>query len=87
MVHILSDEEHDRFIEGLAWVLEPGGTYFVLGDARSDLRSIYGISPGELRDRFRKRAGWEVLFVYETVFERLYTTNLAYFSRVRKPER
>lgn len=87
MFHIFSDEERDRFIEGMARVLEPGGAYFVLGDARSDPRSIYGISPGELRARFRKRAGWEVLFVYETVFERRYSTNPAYFAGVKKRER
>lgn len=83
MFHLLSDAERDRFVDGLADVLEPGGAYLVLGDARSDPRTGYGITPGEFRDRFDP-VGWELAFVVETVFERRHSRSRAYFAGVRR---
>jgi 2-polyprenyl-3-methyl-5-hydroxy-6-metoxy-1,4-benzoquinol methylase len=69
MFHVLSDRERAIFVDGLATVLDSGGLYCVLGDARRDSRSIYGITPAEVRRRF---AGddWDVAFAVETQFER-----------------
>lgn len=79
MFHVLGDRERDRFVAGLGEVLRPGGLYCVLGDARADERAVYGITPAELRDRFGAAGGWEVVFAYETGFERRWATTPAYF--------
>ncbi|MFB6096755.1 MAG: class I SAM-dependent methyltransferase [Haloferacaceae archaeon] len=84
MFHVLGDRERDRFVDGLGAVVRPGGLYCVLGDARADERSIYGVTPGELRRRFAAADGWEVAFAYETVFERRWSSNRAYFVGVRR---
>ena len=83
MFHVLSDRERDIFVDGLATVLRSGGLYCVLGDARRDPRSGYGLTPAELERRF---AGddWEVVFAVETRFERRWSANLAYFVGVRR---
>jgi SAM-dependent methyltransferase len=78
--HIFGDRDRDRYVEGLKAVLEPGGAFLLLGDARPEANRIYGVSPGELRARFRAADGWEVGFVRETVFERRYSTNPAYVA-------
>lgn len=84
MLHILGDRERDRFIDGLGDVLASGGLYCVLGDARRTEREIYGITLGEIRDRFRKADGWKVLFALPTVFERRWSSNRAYFIGVQR---
>lgn len=84
MFHVLGDAERDRFIDGLEAVLEPGGLYCVLGDARRNPDDIYGLTPAELRDRFDGRNGWETAFAYETGFERRWSTSPAYFVGVRR---
>lgn len=78
MFHTLGDRERDRFLAELGSVVPEGGLYFVLGDARFDTRTVYGITPNELRTRFNKVGGWQVLFAYETVFERRWSANPAY---------
>lgn len=70
--------------EGLGAVVERGGLYCVLGDARVDERRLYGITPGELRRRFAAAGGWEQVFAYETVFERRWGTSPAYFVGFRR---
>jgi SAM-dependent methyltransferase len=84
MLHVFGSAERDRFVEALREVVRPGGMYFVLGDARPDGRSVYGLTPEELRDRFRPERGWRVEFVYRTVFERRWSRNLAYFAGIRR---
>ena len=84
MFHVLGDRERDRFVAGLGEIVRPGGLYCVLGDARSDERAVYGLSPGELRRRFGAARGWEVLFAHETGFERRWSTSPAYFLGVRR---
>lgn len=83
MFHVLGDTERDRYVDGLATVLRPGGTVAVLGDMRRDPRNIYGISPAEVRHRFAGER-WRVEFVVEAVFERRYSTSRAYFAVVSK---
>lgn len=56
----------------------------MLGDARDDDRLIYGITPDELEERFGEIGGWEVIFAFETVFERRWSTNPAYLVGVRR---
>jgi SAM-dependent methyltransferase len=82
MLHVLGDRERDRFVAGLADVLEPGGLYCVLGDARTHPRDAYGITPDELRRRFGD--DWTVVFARETTFERRWGSTPAYFVCVRR---
>lgn len=84
MFHILGDRERDRFIDGLRDVLASGGLYCVLGDARRAERDIYGLTPDEIRRRFRDADGWEVVFAYQTTFRRRWSTNAAYFIGVQR---
>lgn len=84
MFHILGDQERDRFVTELGDVISRGGFYYVLGDARHDDSTIYGITPDELRTRFGEAGGWEVVFAYETTFERRWSTNLAYFVGIQR---
>ncbi len=84
MFHILGSRERDRFVDKLGEVLESGGLYCVLGDARRTEREIYGITPAEIRDRFRASDGWEVVFASRTVFERRWSTNPAYIVCVQR---
>lgn len=82
LFHLFADAERDRYVDGLATVLETGGVFFVLGDSRYDPRTVYGISPGEIQARFRAEDGWRVGFIHETVFERRYSTNQAYIAGI-----
>jgi SAM-dependent methyltransferase len=82
--HVLGDWERDELAAVLADVVEPGGLYCVLGDKRSDPRTNYGITPEELRARFERAGEWELLFAYETVMERQYSRNEAYFVGLRR---
>jgi 2-polyprenyl-3-methyl-5-hydroxy-6-metoxy-1,4-benzoquinol methylase len=84
MFHIMGDRERDQFVEGLGAVIESGGLYCVLGDARRIESSIYGITPEEIAARFRRADGWEVAFAYTTTFERRWSANPAYFVGVRR---
>lgn len=86
MFHLLTGEERNRFINGLSQILAPNGAYFVLGDARHDPGLGYGITPGELRDRFRPENGWEVAFITDAIFERRHSRNPAYFAGVIRRE-
>jgi 2-polyprenyl-3-methyl-5-hydroxy-6-metoxy-1,4-benzoquinol methylase len=84
MFHIFSDSERDQFIAGLSELVPSGGLYCVLGDARRDSRSIYGITPRELQQRFQAADGWEILFAFETIFERQWSRNPAYFVGIQR---
>lgn len=84
MLHVLGDRERDRFIDGLGDVLVGGGLYCVLGDARRTDRVSYGITPAEIKARFRAADGWEVAFTHRTVFERRWSSNAAYLVGVRR---
>lgn len=84
MLHILGDRERDRFVAGLGDVVPRGGLYCVLGDARRNASDVYGITPGEIRRRFRDVDGWEIEFAFETMFERRWSSSPAYFVGVRR---
>lgn len=84
MFHVLGDRERDRFIAGLGGVVRSRGLYCVLGDARYDDGTVYGITPDELRTRFGEAGAWDVVFAYETVFERRWSANPAYFVGIQR---
>ena len=84
MFHVLGDRERDRFVDGLGDVVDPGGLYCVLGDARRTAGGTYGITPAEIRERFGAAGGWEVVFAYRTGFQRRWSSNAAYFVGVRR---
>lgn len=84
MFHVLAERDRDGFIDGLETVLGPGGRYFVLGDERRDEDDVYGITPDELRTRFRTEDGWTVEFVYATAFERRLGNTPAYIADIRR---
>lgn len=84
MFHVLGDDDRARFVEGLATVLESGGRYLVLGDAHDDPTTWYGISPEELRGRFRERDGWRVEVVVDAVVERRWGSSRAYLGVVTR---
>lgn len=84
MFHILSEAERHHFIAGLADVIPIGGLYCVLGDARWDDDSLYGITPDELRRRFQIAGDWEIVFAVQSVFERQWSRNAAYFIGVQR---
>lgn len=84
MFHVLGDRERDRFVAGLGDVVQSGGLYCALGDARRTDGEIYGLTPDELRARFERAGGWEVAFEFRTVFERRWSRNPAYFVGVRR---
>lgn len=69
LFHTLSDPDRPRFIENLAGVLRPGGTYFML--AFSDLEPAgYGprrITKKEIEDTFSQ--GWKILEIRPAIFE------------------
>jgi len=84
MFHVLGDRERDRFVDELKWLPVSSGLYCVLGDARRSEREIYGVTPAEVRNRFRATDGWEVVFASQTVFERRWSTNPAYIVCVQR---
>jgi SAM-dependent methyltransferase len=86
MFHVLGGAERERFVDALAAVLEPGGSYFVLGDARPESDPIdgYGLSRREFHERFTRERGWSVEFVVETSFHRRWSTNPALLGVVRR---
>jgi len=84
MLHILGAAERDGFVEGLSRVVNPGGRYFVLGDARRQEGDVYGITPNEIRRRFEGTGDWQVTFAYETAFERRWGNSAAYLVGVRR---
>lgn len=84
MFHVLAASDRDGFVDGLETILAPGGHYFVLGDVRQHEDATYGISPSELRARFRPEDGWDVEFVYETAMERRYGNTPAYLAGIRR---
>jgi SAM-dependent methyltransferase len=84
MFHVLGDRERDVLVDGLTDVVRPGGLYCVLGDARRDRRRTYGITPGELRERFEETGEWALEFAFETVVERRWANSAAYFVGIRR---
>lgn len=84
MFHVLGDRERDRFIAGLTAIVEPGGLYCVLGDARRRPDDIYGLTPEEIRRRFDAVDGWEVVFAFDAGFQRRWATTPAYFIGVQR---
>lgn len=86
MLHCLGEGERVRFVDGLATVLEPGGSYYLLCDARPAGPGYYrgaSLSRAEIDELFAG-SEWELEFVYDAVFERRGARNAAYFAGVRR---
>jgi SAM-dependent methyltransferase len=60
LLHVFSDEDRHRYVEGLAHVLEPGGRLFLMcfSDQEPGTEGPRRISRGELCDTFAD--GWEI---------------------------
>lgn len=60
LFHVLSDEERQRYLQGLARVIEPGGRLFLMcfSDEEPGTEGPRRVSRQELADAFRD--GWEV---------------------------
>jgi len=84
--HTLSDGDRVVFVNNLAAVLLPGGTYFML--CFSDLEPAgYGprrISKAEIEDSFRD--GWAINYIRPAIFESLRRTegSHAWFSSISR---
>jgi SAM-dependent methyltransferase len=69
LFHTLSDEDRPVFVENLADVLSPGGTYFMLcfSDQEPPGYGPRRITRGEIRECFSR--GWSVNYIRAAVFE------------------
>jgi cyclopropane fatty-acyl-phospholipid synthase-like methyltransferase len=69
LFHTLSDEERPGFVDNLAAILSPAGTYFMLCFSDQEPAG-YGprrITKKEIRDSFRE--GWSVNYIRPATFE------------------
>ena len=86
LFHTLSDEDRPVFVDNLAAILSPGGTYFML--CFSDQEPCgYGprrITEREIRNSFRD--GWSVNYIRPAIFESHTRKNgsRAYLSSISK---
>ena len=88
MLHCLGGDEQARFVDGLAAVLDPGRSYYLLCDARPDGPDYHrgaSLSRGEISELFAG-SEWELEFVYDTVFERRASRNAAYLAGIRRTD-
>ena len=69
LLHVFSDEDRARYVEGLASVVKPGGRLYLLCFSDKELPGDgpRRVSQQELHDVFA--AGWEVESIKETRFE------------------
>ena len=68
LFHLFTDEERRLFLAGLAVVLRPGGTYFMLGFSDQETREVpWRISQAEIHSTFQ--TGWTVDYIREAIFE------------------
>ncbi|WP_313695219.1 class I SAM-dependent methyltransferase [Halorarum halobium] len=86
MLHCLGEAEQARFVDGLASVLDPGGSYFLLCDVKPEGASYFhgaSLSRSEI-ERLFAGPEWELESVSETVFERRASHNPAYLVGVTR---
>ena len=68
LFNLFTDEERRLFLAGLAVVLRPGGTYFMLGFSDQETREAPGrISQAEVRSLFQ--TGWTINYIRAAIFE------------------
>lgn len=79
MYHVFDDAARERFVDGLSAIVESGGVYCVLGDARRPGRSGYGIHPSEVRERFTRDGEWAFVTASRAVYERRTGGNPGFF--------
>jgi SAM-dependent methyltransferase len=86
LFHVLSDEEREVFARGLARVLRPGGTYFMLcfSDKEPDGGGPRRITQAEIRQTFG--GGWRINYIRETRFEASFNGHLpmAYIASITR---
>ena len=86
LFHVLSDEEREVFARGLATVLRPGGTYFMLcfSDKEPDGGGPRRITQAEIRQTFG--GGWRINYIRETRFEASFNGHLpmAYIASITR---
>jgi len=86
LFHVLSDEEREVFARGLAKVLRPGGTYFMLcfSDKEPDGGGPRRITQAEIRQTFG--GGWRINYIRETRFEASFNGHLpmAYIASITR---
>ncbi|MFC7070229.1 class I SAM-dependent methyltransferase [Halobaculum lipolyticum] len=88
MLHCLGPQEQRLAAEAIRRTLRPGGWYYLLCDARRDgvAATWASLSRADLREIFRPEHGWELSFVYDTVFERRGSHNPALVVGARRRE-
>jgi hypothetical protein len=68
LFHLFTDEERRLFLTGLAVVLRPGGTYFMLGFSDQETREAPGrITQAEIYSTFQ--TGWTINYIHAASFE------------------
>jgi SAM-dependent methyltransferase len=69
LLHVFSDEDRRRYVEGLATVLQPGGRLFLLcfSDAEPGTQGPRRVSQQELHDAFAQ--GWAIESLSPSRFE------------------
>lgn len=69
LFHVFSDQDRQRYVEGLAIVLKPGGRLFLLcfSDEEPGTQGPRRISKQELHDAFAR--GWEIESIQPSRFE------------------
>jgi SAM-dependent methyltransferase len=68
LFNLFTDEERRLFLAGLAVVLRPGGTYFMLGFSDQETREAPGrISQAEIHSAFQ--TGWTINYIRAATFE------------------
>jgi SAM-dependent methyltransferase len=87
LFHVLSDEERPLFVESLATVIRPGGTYFMLCWSELEPAGGYGprrITQAEIKDSFQK--GWHINYIRPAAFDSWLRSNgpRAWLSSISK---
>lgn len=86
MLHCLGRHEQRVATDAIRRTLRPGGWYYLLCDARGDRvpATWASLSRADIRDLFRPERGWELAFVYQTVFERRESRNPVFLVGARR---
>jgi 2-polyprenyl-3-methyl-5-hydroxy-6-metoxy-1,4-benzoquinol methylase len=69
LFHVFSDEDRPRFVRGLAAVVRPGGTYFLIcfSEREPGTEGPRRVTQGEIRSAFGR--GWRIEDIREARFE------------------
>ena len=68
LFHVFNDEERARYVESLAGVTSPGGTFFLLCFSEKETREgPRRVTQQEIQDSFK--SGWQLNYIREANFE------------------